>query len=76
MKTSQDVTIDYRDYGPITIPKGTPVSHQTANGRDENYHFVSNLSWIKRNYSTISYLLIHDAKYYGIDIPVEFVDKE
>jgi hypothetical protein len=75
MKTSQDVTIDYMGYGPITIPKGTGVTHETACGHDENYHFVNDLRWIRRDYPTIAGILIHDATYYGIDIPVEYIDK-
>ena len=74
MKTSQDVTVNFRDYGQITIPKGTRLTHNTALGIDKNYHFVDDLSWIERNYKDIDRVLRHDAYYYGIDIPKEFVE--
>lgn len=73
MKTKQDVTLKFRDYGSITIPKGTGLTHQTANGVDKNYHFVNDFNWIRTNYPTIDRVLLHDAMYYGIDIPKEFV---
>lgn len=74
MKTSQDVKINFRHYGEIVVPKGTALTHKTACGIDEKYHFVSDLSWIKRDYPNIDRVLLHDATYYGIDIPKEFVD--
>lgn len=74
MKTNQDVTIQFRDYGMITIPKGTRTTHKTACGIDKNYNFVEGLSWIDDKYPTISKCLRHDAFYYGINIPSEFVD--
>lgn len=73
MKTSQDVTINFRDYGEITVPAGTRLTHMTAIGIDKNYHFVDDLSWIKKNYPSIDRVLSHDAFYHGIDIPKEFV---
>lgn len=73
MKTSQDVTINFRDYGEITVPAGTRLTHMTALGIDKKYHFVDDLSWIKKNYPSIDRVLSHDAFYYGIDIPKEFV---
>lgn len=76
MKTKQDVKIKFREYGEIIIPKGTRVSHQTACGFDVNYHFVTDLSWIDRDYPKINGILKFDANYYGIDIPKEFVDYE
>ncbi len=75
MKTSQDYTIEnYRGYGQITVPKGTRLTHQTACGIDEKYHFVNDFGWIKKNYASIDKMLSHDATYYGIDIPKEFVE--
>lgn len=76
MKTTKDVTVKFMDYGEITIPKGTALTNQTACGIDKNYHFVSDLSWIDKNYSDISRPLKHDSTYYGINIPKEFVDYE
>lgn len=75
MKTSQDVKINFREYGEIVVPKGTTLTHQTASGIDEKYHFVSDLSWITKNYPQYHrMMLLHDATYYGIDIPKEFVE--
>lgn len=73
MHTNQNVTIKFRDYGDITVPKGTRLTHQTACGIDNNYHFVEDLDWIDTNYPKINKVLRHDAFYYGIDIPKEFV---
>jgi hypothetical protein len=76
MKTNQDVTINFKDYGEIVVPKGTQLTYQTATGHDRKYHFVNEFGWIRRNYPKINLLLYHDANYYGIDIPKEFVDYE
>ena len=75
--TSQDVKMKFRDYGEITIPKGTRLTHQTALGVDKNYNFVSDLSWILPYADgTKQHGLIHDAIHYGINIPVAFVVDE
>jgi len=80
MKTNQDYKVHYKvansDYGIITVPKGTRLTHQTAMGHDRNYHFVSDLSWVKKNYPKIANLLMHDLTYHGIDVPKKFVDYE
>lgn len=73
-QTSQDVKINFRDYGEIVVPKGTRITHRTAMGVDENYHFVDDLRWIETNYKSINKVLRHDAYYYGIDIPKEFIE--
>lgn len=74
MKTKQDVTLQFRDYGEITIPKGTALTHETALGHDKNYHFVNEYGWIKTNYPDFANIMKHDVYYYGIDIPKEFVE--
>lgn len=74
MKTKQDVEVNFMNYGKIIVPKGTQLTHETACGINVNYHFVNAFSWIKKNYPEISYMLTHDAKFYGIDIPKEFVE--
>lgn len=77
MTTKQDVTINFRNYGEITVPKGTKLTHFTACGYDPKYHFVAEFGWIKENYSDIAAILIMDAANYGIDIPlinVEFTE--
>ena len=75
MRTKQEVTINFREYGEITIPKGTKLTHQTTCGVDENYNFVNEFEWIDRNYESVASILKHDAVHYGIDIPIEFVEK-
>lgn len=74
MVTSQDVKINFRNYGEIVVPKGTALTHNTANGVDNSYHFVNDLSWIARDYPDVARILKHDAFYYGINIPKEFVE--
>lgn len=79
MKTKRDYTLHFRvansDYGLITVPKGTRLTHQTACGIDKNYHFVDDLSWVKPHEDgTKQYGLLHDLKYYGINVPKEFVE--
>lgn len=82
MRTNKDYTVHFKvaggttDYGNITVPKGTRVTHMTAMGIDERYHFVDDLSWVDKNYPEIASVLKHDLTYYGIDVPVEFVDKD
>ena len=75
MKTKQEVTINFREYGEITVPKGTRLTHQTACGVNENSHFVNEFGWIDRDYKDVANILKHDVMYYGIDIPVEFIEK-
>ena len=75
MKTKQDYTVSFMDYGEITVPKGTQTTHQTACGIDENYNFVNEFDWIKKNYPAISNILKHDAVFHGINIPKEFIEQ-
>jgi len=79
METNKDYTVKFKvansDYGDITIPKGTSLTHMTANGIDEKYHFVNDLSWVKPHEDgTKQYGLLHDLTYYGINVPKEFVE--
>lgn len=82
MKTNQDYTFEYApcgkssSFGEITVPKGTRLTHMTALGIDKNYHFVYEMSWIDRDYPSVSSILKHDVTYYGINVPKEFVDYE
>lgn len=73
MKTKQTVTVNFKHYGQITVPEGTKLTHQTAMGEDKSYHFVNDFNWIDKNYPEIAGILKHDAKFYGINIPAEFV---
>lgn len=74
--TKQDVTINFAHYGKITVPKGTKITNKTALGNDENYNFVDEFNWIKTNYPNIERCLTHDAIYYGINIPKEYVTEK
>tara|TARA_B100000767_G_C19729739_1_gene521081 strand:- start:190 stop:432 length:243 start_codon:yes stop_codon:yes gene_type:complete len=62
----------------IVIPKGTSITNQTADGIDENYNFIQDLSWIPKidfNGKKIkNYSLIHDATYRGILISKEEIE--
>lgn len=71
--TKKDYTIDFMGYGLITVPAGTPITHQTANGYDTNYNFVNGYAWIKSNYPEIANILHHDVIYHGINVPKEFL---
>ena len=76
-KLIKDYTLNYRNYGEITIPKGTPTTHKTACGIDENYNFVNSFEWIKPfEDGTPNHILKMDAESYGIDVPIEYLYKE
>lgn len=73
--TKEDYTVDFMNYGSITVPKGTKLTNNTACGIDENYNFVDDLSWIESYVDgTKQYGLIHDMKYYGLNVPKEYVE--
>lgn len=74
MKTNKDFTLNFKFFGEITVPAGTKVTHQTACGIDENYHFVDEFGWIDENYSAVASILKMDAKSYGINVPKDFID--
>jgi len=77
LRTTQDITINFRGHGEITIPKGTRCTHMTACGFDENVNFVDDLSWIPTYPNGMKRQgLIHDARYYGIMIPAELVEEQ
>lgn len=79
----EDYSVHYKvansDYGIITVPKGTRVTHQTAMGVDENYNFVADLSWIplvEHNGRKIKqYGLIHDLTFYGLNVPKQYIEE-
>jgi len=80
MKTKRDYKVHFvvdgvTDHGILTIPKGTYLTHQTANGINENYHFVADFSWVKKHKDgSLDRLLLHDLSYRGIDVPKEYVE--
>lgn len=71
--TANSVTVNFRNYGKITIPKGVLVTNETALGIDDKYNFVDEFDWIDTNYPQIARLLKMDAQNYGIDIPQEYI---
>ena len=73
MKTKKDFTVNFMIYGQITVPAGTETTHKTACGIDLNYNFVDEYGWIKKYYPEISSILLHDVKYYGINVPKEYL---
>lgn len=75
MKTSKDYTVNFREHGEITVPKGTRLTNQTACGIDKDYHFVDDFSWVEPHENGVkNYALIHDLIYYGLNVPKEFVE--
>lgn len=75
MKTKESIEVNFKHYGKITIPKGIKTSNMTAVGKDFNYNFVNEFEWINKSYPDISNILIHDAIHYGINIPIEYLEK-
>ena len=78
MKTIKDYTVHYivmgSDHGELTVPAGTEVTHKTASGGDKNYHFVNDFSWVGPHRKGGSrHGLLHDLKYYGLNVPKEYV---
>lgn len=71
--TANSVTIDFRNYGKITIPKGVLVTNETAMGIDDKYNFVNEFDWIDTHYPQIARSLKMDAQNYGINIPKEHI---
>lgn len=50
----------------VVVPEGSSVSHETATGYDENYHFI-----IRTDLGDGMYA--HDLTYHGINVPKEFI---
>lgn len=71
--TRKPYTLQFMHYGEITVPIGTPTTHETAAGKDEDYNFVNALGWIDTNYPDIANILKHDVRHHGIDIPKEYL---
>lgn len=71
--TANSVTINFRDYGEITIPKGVLVTNETAMGIDDKYNFVDEFDWIDTTYPQVARSLKMDAQNYGINIPKEHI---
>lgn len=71
--TANSVTVNFRHYAEIVVPKGVVVTNETAMGIDDKYNFVDEFDWIDTNYPQIARLLKMDAQNYGIDIPQEYI---
>lgn len=56
----------------ITVPAGLPITHQTAMGIDMRYNFIDSLGWMDKDYSHLK----HDARYRGINVPVEYITEK
>jgi hypothetical protein len=63
--TKRELTLTCKGF-EIVVPKGTECNNNTACGIDDQYYFVSDLSFIDR---VKQGLLYHDATYYGIRVP-------
>lgn len=79
MKTSKEYKVEYKvancDYGTITVPKGTRLTHMTALGGDKNYHFVDEFDWYKpelKSYARV--MAVHNFVHHGINVPKEYVE--
>jgi hypothetical protein len=67
--TKEEIKMNFMGY-EIVIPKGIKTTNQTACGIDEKYNFIDDLSWVPTCENGLKqYGLIHDATYYGINIP-------
>ena len=64
----ENYTVDFREYGKITVPHGTMTCHKAAMGDDPDYHQVSEFSWIDRDYPAIAAVLKPDMEQYGIKV--------
>jgi hypothetical protein len=72
---SKNYTVDFKQYGKITVPKGTRTTHQTAMGIDRSYNFVDEYDWIDKDYPAYSNILKMDVESYGINVPEEYLEK-
>lgn len=74
-RTKREIKQKFRDYGEITIPKGTHVNNQTATGPCSHTLFIVDLSWIPlHDNGCKQFGLIHDATFYGIHLKHEDVE--
>jgi len=69
-RTNKEIKMNVFGYD-IVIPKGTKTTHNTAMGYDESYNFIDDFSWIRKDQGG----LLHDATYYGINIPKKYVEE-
>ena len=74
-KLKTDYSLVYKYYGHITVPKGTRVDNRTASGLDNKYNFIKEYDWITEKYPTFANILKHDIYYYGINVPLEYLEE-
>ncbi|WP_185154003.1 hypothetical protein [Dysgonomonas sp. ZJ709] len=71
--TKQEISLEFRNYGIITIPAGIKTSHQTATGIDKNINFISEFDWVDMKYPKIAKLLKSDLDIYGLNFPSDYL---
>ena len=69
----EDVTLDFRGYGKITVPGGTMTSYKAPMGNNPECNFVCEFDWIDKLYPEIGNALKNDASVFGINISVEML---
>lgn len=69
----EDVTVEFRQFGKITIPKGTLTGYNAATGDNPGYNFVCEYDWMDKLYPEIREKLKPDAVEYGINIPEDML---
>lgn len=74
-KTTESITVNFFGYGDVTIPENTLVTNETSIDFDDKFAYVSEFSWIDKNYSAYASMLKFDAENYGINIPMTKRDK-
>ena len=73
-KTIKEYKINFKGYD-IIVPVGSIVTNKTASGFDNNYHFwVYYTPVIEKLFGYKPFILLHDLKYYGLNIPVEYCE--
>ena len=75
-KLKKAYTVNFREYGLITVPKGTKTTNQTAMGLDLDYNFVNEFEWVEPHDNGIKqYGLLMDLKNYGLNVPKEYLEE-
>jgi len=73
-RTTKDYTVESERFGTITVPAGTATNNNTALGPDPNYNFVCEFGWVKPIDGCPQYILLHDLRHYGLNVPEEFFE--
>jgi len=75
-RTTQDIKLDFRQYGEIIVPKGTLCRNTTDKGELTENYFVIDVEWVKKNYSAYSNILIMDIENHGMLIDKRLIKSE